>query len=208
MTTDLDRLLEQVEDALEEGGEELWQPDLTAPVLPALTQKGGSALSEAAEENSKKTSGLEGTGVLPTVSALDEEPAAESFPATAPATPPRFLREGESLSPTTRQSDGGRLASGSVLPSSSPALLEQLQALEAVQASAQALGRSQEGGSRLPSRSLTGQNGGSISYDPAAAEDSPLAAAAAAAQDEDRARAVDRAFQRDSRRYDRGFSLY
>ena len=40
------------------------------------------------------------------------------------------------------------------------------------------------------------------------AGDSPLAAAAAAAQQQEDARAVDRAFQRDSRRYDRGFSLY
>ena len=60
----------------------------------------------------------------------------------------------------------------------------------------------------LSSRAFSGQGSAGLQYDPAALRDSPLAAAAAAAQQQEDARAVDRAFQRDSRRYDRGFSLY
>ena len=92
--------------------------------------------------------------------------------------------------------------------SSSPALLEQLRRLERTQASLQALGRSQTASGTPLAGAAVSRPGSSVSYDPAALRDTPLAAAAAAAQEDDRARAVDRAFQRDSRRYDRGFSLY
>lgn len=193
MTNDLDRLLEQVEDALADGGDGLWQPDLTSPVLPGLQEPLAQEVPEGTQAKESLNDALTGFSALEQGQAL-----------------PRFLRaEDESLSsPGQSGSEDPDGSQDLAAQPDSPALLEQLQTLENTQASVQALGRSQGAGSILASRSLAGQGGGGISYDPAALGDFPLAAAAAAAQEEDRARAVDRAFQRDSRRYDRGFSLY
>ena len=206
MTNDLDRLLEQVEDALEDSGDGIWQPDLAAPVLPAFTQDDGGTSAETAPGTRTQESVPE-LESLPSFSALEEGQAAEVFSADL-AVLPQVEREGDTPSLSSRQTEQEGQALNGNTSSASPALLEQLQNLENMQASTQALGRSPGSGGSLSSRFQAGQGGGGVSYDPAALGDFPLAAAAAAAQEEDRARAVDRAFQRDSRRYDRGFSLY
>lgn len=207
MTNDLDRLLEQVKDALEDSGAGLWQPDLAAPVLPAFTQDDGGTAAETAPGTRTRGSVPE-LESLPSFSALEEGQAAEVFSEADLAVLPQVDREGDTPSLSSRQTRQEGQALNGNTSSVSPALLEQLQTLENMQASAQALGRSPGSGSSLSPRFQPGQGGGGVSYDPAALGDFPLAAAAAAAQEEDRARAVDRAFQRDSRRYDRGFSLY
>lgn len=195
MTNDLDNLLEQVEDVLDEDGSSLWQPDLTALVLPQPREdqaKSDPQDSQAEEYPDPSDAladflGLEGQQALP-----------------------RFQRAGEdnSQTPGSSGTDPQEFSQGIAAQSSSPALLEQLRTLEGIQAGAEALGRTQENGGSLPSRTFSGQGSSGLQYDPAALRDSPLAAAAAAAQQQEDARAVDRAFQRDSRRYDRGFSLY
>lgn len=247
MTNDLDRLLEQVVDALEDSQAGLWLPDLTAPVLPAVEgEKNQTTRDDSPAEGRSQAWIQNGNPIqrygdallsLPTFSALEDGlparisgkdlptrilekklsaqipekklPVQTSIEAESEALP-RFERAWDVEQLMSEQSSGGTQESQGavVLQSSSPALLEQLQTLEAAQASAEAFGRSLTASSGLSSRSLAEQGGGGVQYDPAALGDSPLAAAAAAAQDEDRARAVDRAFQRDSRRYDRGFSLY
>lgn len=207
MTNDLDRLLEQVKDALEDNGDGIWQPDLAAPVLPAFMRENGSASAETSLETHTQGSVPE-LERLPSFSALEEGQAAEVFSEADLAVLPQVEREGDTPSLSSRQTEQEEQVLNGNTSSVSPALLEQLQTLENMQASAQALGRSLGSGGSLSPRFQPGQGGGVISYDPAALGDFPLAAAAAAAQEEDRARAVDRAFQRDSRRYDRGFSLY
>lgn len=189
MTNDLDNLLEQVEDVLEEDGSSLWQPDLTALVLP-----------QAREDRAKADPQDSQAGAY-----ADPFDALEGQQALS-----HFQRAGENgtQTPGSNGNDPQDLSQGNAVQSSSPALLEQLRTLEDIQAGAEALGRSQESGGTLPSRAFSGQGGSGLQYDPAALRDSPLAAAAAAAQQQQDARAVDRAFQRDSRRYDRGFSLY
>lgn len=234
MTNDLDRLLEQVVDALEDSGEGLWQPDLNALVLPALEQKSSQTeditsqtedrfLKQSATMDLTQTDG-DGFGFLPAFSPFSADSLSiegwetdRSTPApgknwtgqevelgqeTLPWTEPVW--EGERTAAEQRSMETAKAET----TAASPALLEQLQALEATQASAEALSRSQAIDSGRSSRSLPGQEGGVVRYDPASLGNVPMAAAAAAAQEEDRARAVDRAFQRDSRRYDRGFSLY
>ncbi len=207
MTNDLDRLLEQVKDALEDSGDGIWQPDLAAPVLPAFTQDDGRTSAETAPGTRTQGSVRE-LESLPSFSALEEGQAAEAFSEVDLAVLPQVEREGDTSSLSSRQTEQEERALNGNTSSVSPALLEQLQTLENMQAHTQALGRSPGSGGSLSPRFQAGQGGGVISYDPAALGDFPLAAAAAAAQEEDRARAVDRAFQRDSRRYDRGFSLY
>ena len=194
MTNQLDTLLEAVEDALEEVEVPLWQPDLTDPVLP-----GSRTVQEAAgQEDGEAETRSDQSQALSGFSALDGWQAL-----------PRFQRAGDENAERSGQSSGYTQASHQEITaqSPSPALLMQLQQLEAAQASVEALGRSPVSSS-LSARSSVEQSGSGVQYDPAALGDFPLAAAAAAAQQEDRARAVDRAFQRDSRRYDRGFSLY
>lgn len=195
MTNDLDNLLEQVEDVLEEDGSALWQPDLTSLVLPQSRED----QSKADPQDSQAGAYADPSDALAGFSALEEQQAL-----------PRFQRAGEdnSQTPGSNGSDPQDLSQGIAAQSSSPALLEQLRTLEDIQAGAEALGRSQENGGSLSSRAFSGQGSSGLQYDPAALRESPLAAAAAAAQQQEDARAVDRAFQRDSRRYDRGFSLY
>lgn len=195
MTNDLDNLLEQVEDVLEEDGSALWQPDLTSLVLPQARED----RAKADQQGSQAGAYADPSDALADFSALE-----------GPQALPHFQRAGEdnSQTPGSSGSDPQELSQGIAAPSSSPALLEQLRTLEDIQAGAEALGRSQENGGTLPSRAFSSQGGSGLQYDPAALRDSPLAAAAAAAQQQEDARAVDRAFQRDSRRYDRGFSLY
>lgn len=195
MTNDLDNLLEQVEDVLEEDGSSLWQPDLTTLVLPQARED----QPKADPKDSQAGAYADPSDALADFSAL-EGPQALS----------RFQRAGEDnlQTPGSNGSDPQELSQGIAAQSSSPALLEQLRTLEDIQAGAEALGRSQENGGSLSSRAFSAQGGSGLQYDPAALEDFPLAAAAAAAQEENQARVVDRAFQRDSRRYDRGFSLY
>ena len=195
MTNDLDNLLEQVEDVLEEDGGALWQPDLTVLVLP-----------QAREEQPKADPKDSQAGAY----AAPSDALADFSALEGPQALPRFQRAGEDnlQTPGSNGSDPQELSQGIAAPSSSPALLEQLRTLEDIQAGAEALGRSHENGGSLPSRAFSGQGGSGLQYDPAALRDFPLAAAAAAAQQQEDARAVDRAFQRASRRYDRGFSLY
>lgn len=195
MTNDLDNLLEQVEDVLEEDGSALWQPDLTSLVLPQAPED----RAKANPQDSQAGAYADPSDALAGFSALEEQQAL-----------PRFQRAGEdnSQTPGSNGSDPQDLSQGIAAQSSSPALLEQLRTLEDIQAGAEALGRSQENGGSLSSRAFSGQGSSGLQYDPSALRDSPLAAAAAAAQQQEDARAVDRAFQRDSRRYDRGFSLY
>lgn len=194
MTNDLDNLLEQVEDVLEEDGGALWQPDLTSPVLPQAPED----RAKADPQDSQAGAYADPSDALADFSGLEGQQAL-----------PRFQRAGEdnSQTPGSSGSDPQDLFQGIAVPSF-PALLEQLRTLEDIQVGAEALGRSQENGGSLPSRAFSAQGGFGLQYDPAALRDSPLAAAAAAAQQQEDARAVDRAFQRDSRRYDRGFSLY
>lgn len=195
MTNDLDNLLEQVEDVLEEDGSALWQPDLTSLVLPQARED----RAKADPQDNQSGEYSDPSDALADFSALEEQQAL-----------PRFQRTGEykAQTPGSNGTDPQDLSQGIAAHSSSPALLEQLRTLEDIQAGAEALGRNQESGGSLPSRAFSGQGGSGLQYDPAALRDSPLAAAAAAAQQQEDARAVDRAFQRDSRRYDRGFSLY
>lgn len=195
MTNDLDNLLEQVEDVLEEDGGALWQPDLTSLVLPQARED----RAKANHQDSQAGAYADPSDALADFSGLE-----------GPQALPSFQRAGEdnSQTPGSSGSDPQELSQGIAAQSSSPALLEQLRTLEDIQAGAEALGRSQESGGSLPSRAFSAQGGFGLQYDPAALRDFPLAAAAAAAQQQEDARAVDRAFQRDSRRYDRGFSLY
>ena len=191
MTNDLDNLLEQVEDVLEEDGSALWQPDLTSLVLPQSRED----QPKADPQDSQAGAYAGPSDALANFSALE-----------GPQALPRFQRTGENGSQTPGSSctDPQDLSQGISAPSSSPALLEQLRTLEDIQAGAEALGRSQENGDSLSPRAFSGQGSSGLQYDPAALRDFPLAAA----QQQEDARAVDRAFQRDSRRYDRGFSLY
>lgn len=193
MTNDLDNLLEQVEDVLEEDGGALWQPDLTSLVLPQAPED----RAKADPQDSQAGAYADPSDALANFSGME-----------GPQALPRFQRAGEdkSQTPGSSGSDPQDLSQGIAAQSPSPALLEQLRTLEDIQAGAEALGRTQENGGSLPSRAFSAQGGFGLQYDPAALRDSPLAAAAAQQQED--ARAVDRAFQRDSRRYDRGFSLY
>ena len=195
MTNDLDNLLEQVEDVLEEDGGALWQPDLTSLVLPQARED----QPKADLQDSQAGAYADPSDALAGLSALEGQQAL-----------PRFQRAGEDnlQTPGSNGTDPQALSQGNAVQPSSPALLEQLRTLEDIQAGAEALGRTQENGGSLSSRAFSGQGSSGLQYDPAALRDSPLAAAAAAAQQQEDARAVDRAFQRDSRRYDRGFSLY
>lgn len=195
MTNDLDNLLEQVEDVLEEDGSALWQPDLTSLVLPQSRED-----QPKADPQDSQAGAYAGPSDAP----------ADFWSMEGPQALPRFQRAGEDNSQTPESSgtDPQEFSQGITAQSSSPALLEQLRTLEDIQAGAEALGRTQENSGSLPSRAFSGQGGSGLQYDPAALRDFPLAAAAVAAQQQEDARAVDRAFQRDSRRYDRGFSLY
>ena len=183
MTNQLDSLLQAVEDALEEGEVQLWQPDLTDLVLPGDR----NFQADAALENRIPGSRWAEPDALPRLAQAVEEGTQASGDASG---------EGHSFP---------REAATRV---SSPALLEQLNALDDTQAGVEALSRAQARDQSPSTRTGAGESGGGVQYDPAALRDFPLAAAAAAAQQEEDARAVDRVFQRDSRRYDRGFSLY
>lgn len=205
MTNQLDALLDALEDALEDGEIQLWQPDLTDLVLPGFR----NSQEDSSQEVGRPESYPDKQNALSALSILEQDttvPVLEEMGQEAALS--QLEWEGGTLSLTPRQGQGGVQASDAGTQFSSPALLEQLQTLEDTQASVEALSRSQPFSGSLSSRSRAGQSSSGLPYDPAALGDFPLAAAAAAAQDEDRARAVDRAFQRDSRRYDRGFSLY
>lgn len=183
MTNQLDSLLESIEDALEDGEVQLWQPDLTDVVLPGDQ----NFQADAASENRIPGSRWAEPDALPRLAQAAEEGTQVSGDASG---------EGHS---SPREA---------ATRAASPALLEQLNALDDTWAGVEALGRAQTRDQSLSTRTGIGESGGGVQYDPAALRDFPLAAAAAAAQQEEDARAVDRAFQRDSRRYDRGFSLY
>lgn len=195
MTNQLDSLLQAVEDALEEGEVQLWQPDLTDLVLPGDRTVQDTADREGGEAETRS----------------DRSEALASFPALDGwQALPRFQRTPEEVMQALGETRGvGQSSPQAVIARSvSPALLEQLNELDDTQAGAQALSRAQTRNDSLSTRTGAGEKGGGVQYDPAALRDFPLAAAAAAAQQAEDARAVDRAFQRDSRRYDRGFSLY
>lgn len=236
MTNDLDHLLEQVEDALEDGEEQLWQPDLTDLILPSPPVQAAGQASEDAIRTAQHTSGQDTLQQQLNQELLDRLPAGQSHGDNYLEQLLDQFSAGQGLSDVQQRQrwarsqpvQGGQAGTAQVqVPDrprhvqgslwageetaqtrqDEPALLEQLRQFDRTQASLDALSRSQEGGS------LTSRTSGRLSetgtqYDPASLGDSPLAAAAAAAREEDQARAVDRAFQRDSRRYDRGFSLY
>lgn len=236
MTNDLDHLLEQVEDALEDGEEQLWQPDLTDLILPSPPVQAAGEASEDAIRTAQHTSGQDALQQQLNQELLDRLPAGQShgdnhleqlldqFSAGQGLSDVQQrqrwarsqLAQGEQAQAAQTQSpDRARHVQGSLWAGEKtaqarqdePALLEQLREFDRTQASLDALSRSQGGGS-LTSRTSGRLPETGTQYDPASLGDSPLAAAAAAAREEDQARAVDRAFQRDSRRYDRGFSLY
>lgn len=207
MTNQLEALLGALEDALEDGETQLWQPDLTDLVLPGFR----NPQEDSAKEVGRPESYTDKQNSSPIFSIFKEDttaPVLEEMGQEAALS--QLEWEGGTLSLVSRQGQGGVQASdaGTLPQPSSPALLEQLQTLEDTQSSVEALSRTQPFSGSLFSRSRAGQSSTGLPYDPAALGDLPLAASAAAAQDEERARAVDRAFQRDSRRYDRGFSLY
>ena len=236
MTNDLDHLLEQVEDALEDGEEQLWQPDLTDLILPSPPVQSAGQASEDAIRTAQHTSGQDALQQQLNQELLDQLPAGQShgdnyleqlldqFSAGQGLSDlqqrQRWARShlaqgGQAGTAQAQSPDRARHAQGSLWAGeettqarpNTPALLEQLREFDRTQASLDALSRSQGGGS-LTSRTSGRLPETGTQYDPASLGDSPLAAAAAAAREEDQARAVDRAFQRDSRRYDRGFSLY
>ena len=90
-----------------------------------------------------------------------------------------------------------------------PALLQQAQDLE--RQAGQALALAQDRRSRVLAPALTLPSRGQASFPSQTAEGNgggQSAGGAALPGGEDQVRLIDRAFQRDSRRYDRGFSLY
>ena len=90
-----------------------------------------------------------------------------------------------------------------------PVLLQQAQNLERQAGQAQAL--AQDRRSRVLAPALTLPSRGQASFPSQTAEENgggQSTGGAALPDGEDQARLIDRAFQRDSRRYDRGFSLY
>ena len=90
-----------------------------------------------------------------------------------------------------------------------PALLQQAQDLE--RQAGQALALAQDRRSRALASALTFPSRGQASFPSQTAEGNgggQSAGGAALPGGEDQVRLIDRAFQRDSRRYDRGFSLY
>ena len=90
-----------------------------------------------------------------------------------------------------------------------PALLQQAQDLE--RQAGQALALAQDRRSRSLAPALTLPSRGQASFPSQTAEENgggQSTGGAALPDGEDQARLIDRAFQRDSRRYDRGFSLY
>ena len=90
-----------------------------------------------------------------------------------------------------------------------PALLQQAQDLE--RQAGQALALAQDRRSRVLAPALTLPSRGQASFPSQTAEENgggQSTGGAAWPDGEDQARLIDRAFQRDSRRYDRGFSLY
>ena len=92
---------------------------------------------------------------------------------------------------------------------SRPALLQQAQDLE--RQAGQALALAQDRRSRVLAPALTLPSRGQASFPSQTAEGNgggQSAGRAALPGGEEQARLIDRAFQRDSRRYDRGFSLY
>lgn len=236
MTNDLDHLLEQVEDALEDGEEQLWQPDLTDLILPSPPVQAAGEASEDAIRTAQRTSGQDALQQQLNQELLDRlqagqrhkdnhlEQLLDQFSRSQGLSDvqqrqhwarSQLVQGGQAGTAQTQSPDRARLAQGSLWAGEEttqarqdePALLEQLRQFDRTQASLDALSRSQ-GGSSLTSRTSGRLPETGTQYDPASLGDSPLAAAAAAAREEDQARAVDRAFQRDSRRYDRGFSLY
>lgn len=236
MTNDLDHLLEQVEDALEDGEEQLWQPDLTDLILPSPPVQAAGEASEDAIRTAQHTSGQDALQQQLNQELLDRLPAGQrhednhlqqlldQFSRSQGLSDvqqrqhwarSQLVQGGQAGTAQAQSPDRARHAQGSLwvgeettqARQDEPALLEQLREFDRTQASLDALSRSQGGGS-LTSRAPGRLPDTGTQYDPASLGDSPLAAAAAAAREEDQARAVDRAFQRDSRRYDRGFSLY
>lgn len=236
MTNDLDHLLEQVEDALEDGEEQLWQPDLTDLILPSPPVQSAGQASEDAIRTAQHTSGQDALQQQLNQELLDQlqagqrhednhlEQLLDQFSAGQGLSDvqqrqrwarSQLVQGGQTGTAQTQSPDRARLAQDSLWAGEEtaqarqdePALLEQLRQFDRTQASLDALSRSQGGGS-LAARTSGRLPDTGTQYDPASLGDSPLAAAAAAAREEDQARAVDRAFQRDSRRYDRGFSLY
>lgn len=90
-----------------------------------------------------------------------------------------------------------------------PALLQQAQDLE--RQAGQALALAQDRRSRVLAPALALPSRGQASFPSQTAEENgggQSTGGAALPDGEDQARLIDRAFQRDSRRYDRGFSLY
>lgn len=236
MTNDLDHLLEQVEDALEDGEEQLWQPDLTDLILPSPPVQAAGEASEDAIRTAQHTSGQDALQQQLNQELLDQIQAGQShgdnhleqlldqFSGSQDLSDvqqrqrwarSQLVQGGQAGTAQTQSPDRARHAQGSLWAGEEtaqarqdePALLEQLRQFDRTQASLEALSRSQ-GGDSLTARTSGRLPDTGTQYDPASLGDSPLAAAAAAAREEDQARAVDRAFQRDSRRYDRGFSLY
>ena len=236
MTNDLDHLLEQVEDALEDGEEQLWQPDLTDLILPSPPVQAAGEASEDAIRTAQHTSGQDALQQQLNQEFLDRlqagqhhednhlEQLLDQFSRSQGLSDvqqrqhwarSQLVQGGQAGTAQTQSPDQARHTQGSLWAGeetaqpqpNTPALLEQLRQFDRTQASLDALSRSQGTGS-LTSRTSGRLPETGTQYDPASLGDSPLAAAAAAAREEDQARAVDRAFQRDSRRYDRGFSLY
>ncbi len=139
--------------------------------------------------------------------ALDQKAAIPDFPKETGRG--ACLRRGAACSWERGPAQAGAVLLEQVRSRRRPVLLQQAQELERQAGQAQALAQDRRSRSLAPA--LTRPSRGQASFPSQTAEGSgggQSAGGAAWPGGEDQARLIDRAFQRDSRRYDRGFSLY
>lgn len=193
----------------DEGGERFWTG--REPLLEPALELGEAEFEETEREETEIVPGLNGT--------LDQEAALPDAPgeldeAFASGRKRPVMREDGSAEADTVLLEQARSQRRSALleqvrSRKRPVLLQQAQDLERQAVQAQAL--AQDRWSRTLASALTLPSRGQTSFP------SQTTAGSGGGQNtdgtvwpvrEDQARLIDRAFQRDSRRYDRGFSLY
>ena len=139
--------------------------------------------------------------------ALDQKTAVPDFPKE---TDEVFTSGGgRSVTRESGPAQAGAVLLEQVRSRKRPALLQQAQELERQASQAQALAQNRQSRSLAPA--LTRPSRGQASFSSQTGEGSggrQNSGGAAWTGGEEQARLIDRAFQRDSRRYDRGFSLY
>lgn len=226
----LEELLDLLTQEDEEEAADVWEAQTASLILPKALE------AEAPEGALELPEGMAAKGV--SSGDGGDRPWLEREPAPEPAldleeieTVPELdaaLDQDAALSDSTGELDGA-LASGGERPVMGadgpagagavlleqirsrrrPALLQQAQDLE--RQAGQALALAQDRRSRVLAPALTLPSRGQASFPSQTAEGNGggrSAGGAAWPGGEDQARLIDRAFQRDSRRYDRGFSLY